>query len=545
MPRRVLSYGFLALTATAVAGGLAVHRLLDRPGEAALAFVPLNAKGVAVFDLVPAPDQVLAFKHIDETITAASGEKSAEPSAILASLLPKELKPFAEGVDRSVDLVWLAPKTNDKKGFDDADIVAILALKDPDAFVAALKKLGKPAHEGETAFFLVAADKNGKGGAVMVHDHYAFVSDKPWCLDRIGRVIRGQDPALVGDPAFNAVREKALSSANLEVFVSPKVAEGNEWAVASMAIRETGIDLGVSGQTDDPQARKGGSLQPLGRKFLDAFPRGAYGFFATAQPGPAMALAGDALDEPSKEIGKETDLDLRKDILPALGGNVAVAFYPSGGPDAGLDLLISVDGANGADPAALARKLEGSLDKEFEKDSKSGPWKVAINVDGAPASRLADEPTSEIQKGIREMEHSFFRPLTLSRGKTIAWATVDDTVLLATSQNLLDRAVKARRNPSTSLGLSGDTALGADPAAASDGQFSLAISMRRLAEGVRNTVDPSHMSPRDATTYRKALGLFDGTTEPLAIRASMTPGGHYRSFLSIPMDWSKLPSLAK
>ncbi len=62
---------------------------------------------------------------------------------------------------------------------------------------------------------------------------------------------------------------------------------------------------------------------------------------------------------------------------------------------------------------------------------------------------------------------------------------------------------------------------------------------------IRNTVDPSHMSPDEAKIYRKGLSLFDGTTEPLAIRGGVEPGGHYRSFASIPMDWSKLPGVMK
>lgn len=545
MPLRLLPYGFLAFATTAVVGGLAAHRLLDRPGESALAFVPASAKGVAVLDLVPAPDQVLAFKHIEETIAAANGGKSAEPGELLASMVPKTIKPLAESVDRSAAFVWLAPADGkDKKGFDDADGVAILALKDPDAFLVKLKQIGKPAREGETDYFRVAPDKTGTG-CVMVHDRYAIVTDKAWCLDRIGRVIRGQDPSLASDSAFAAVRGKALPSANLQVFVSPKVSEGDDWTVASMAIRETGLDVASSGQTNDPQVRKGGTLQPLGHNLLDALPRGAYGFVAMAQPGPAVALAGDALDDPAKEFQKETELDLRQDVLPALGGDVVVAFYPSMAPNTGLDLLVSVDGANGADPATLARKLEKSLDGEIAKENHGEAWKVATAAAGVPASRLADEPTNEMQKEFRGAERSFFRPLTLSRGKTVAWATVNDTVLLASSQDLLDRAVAARQKPSTTLGLSGDSALGASPASAGDGQFAFAMSMSRLAEGLRNTIDPSHMSPETATTYRRALGLFDATTEPLAIRASMAPDGHYRAFASIPMDWAKLPGLIK
>jgi len=76
--RRVLPYAFLAFAATAAAGGVALNRLLDRPGESALAFVPANALAAISLDLVPAPDQVLAFKSINEMISSAADK---EPQA--------------------------------------------------------------------------------------------------------------------------------------------------------------------------------------------------------------------------------------------------------------------------------------------------------------------------------------------------------------------------------------------------------------------------------------------------------------------------------
>lgn len=548
MRRRVLSYGLLALAATAAAGGLAVHRLLDRPGESAFAFIPANAKGVASFDLVPAPDQVLAFKNIDSMISQASDGKSADPAALIGSMLPDPaLKPLTDQIDRSVAFAWLPPQTGTKEGFEDVDGVAFVALKDAAAFERVLRAKGKPDKFGGTSFYWLAPKKMGDlKPAIMVHGGYAMVTDKPWILDKVGRVIRGEDKPITDVPAFAAARERALSSSNLLVLVSPEVAKGDDWGVASMAIRDGGMEFAVSGQSNDETVRKAGSLVPLGSDVLAGLPRGAYGFFAMAQPGPAVALAGEALDEPTKSMKEEMEMDLKTDVLPALAGNFAVAFYPSFGPDAGLDLLVSMDDANGADPATLARKLERFLEEKIEEGKPSGDeWRVKIAADGADASRLADEPTDEIRDGIRGMEKSFFRPLTLSRNKTIAWAMVGRSVLFATSQSLLERAVAARRAPSAAVGLSGDAALGARPETAADGQFALAISMKRLAEGIRNTVDPSHMSPASATTYRKTLSLYDNVTEPLAIRAQMSADGHFRSYVSIPFDWSKLPGFFK
>ena len=544
MPRRVLSYGFLALTAVAATTGFVAHRILDRPGESAFALVPANALGVASLDLVPAPDQVLAFKHIDETIAAANGGKTDTSSLLEGMVSDPILKPMVDQIDRSVALAYLPDPSTAKA--ENGDVVAFIALKDPTAFEQALRAKGKPeAVAGEKAYWI-----EGKGLSkmlVMVHDAYAIASDKTWPLAAVEAVVKGA-PAITSVPAFATARESALPSSNLLVLVNPDAFKDSgykthEWLVSSMAIREKGMEFAVSAQTDDPHAAGSASIKPLGATFLDAMPRGAYGFWAVAQPGSIAALAGKDLDEPAKDLKKETDLDLKADVLPALGGNMAIGFYPSLGVDAGIDLLVSVDDTNGADPATLARKLEGILTKEIEKDkSIKGPWKVPVPAEGAEEYRLADHETNEMQKGARDAEKSFFRPFTLAKGKTVAWATVGNNVLLATSQDLLNKAVFARRNPSAAVGISGDTAFGENRKAAADGQFSLAISMSRLAEGMRNTIDPSHMSPEQATYYRKTLSLFDATTEPLAMRSAIAPGGHYTGYTSIPLDWSKLPA---
>ena len=538
MRRRILPYSLLALAAVATTGAVVAHRVLDRPGESAFALVPANALGVMSLDLVPSPDQVMAFKNIDRTISAANGGRMDTGSLLSEFFSDPWMQPLVDQVDRSIAVAYLPdPKGKTK---DDGGIVAFIALKDPVALQDALAKRGKAARmEGGTFYWLMKGKQ--QEAAVMVRDGYAIVSDKAWPLLAVSRVARNAAPSIVSDPAFAAARARALDSSNLLVMVSPGIMKNPDWFVASMAVRETGMDFAANGITDDPQFLKGGQLKMLDRSVVDALPRGAYGFMAMSQPGAAVALAGNSLDESAKEIQKNTDLDLRKDILPAFGGNVALGFYPSFGPDAGLDLLVLVDDANGADPADLAKKLEALIDKEMQDNPSGGDWKTALPLPGAEGTTLTDETSVEMQKGIREVERSYFRPLTLSKGKTVAWAKVGDSVLLATSKNLLERAVASKTNPSPALSLSGDAALGMNPAGTSDGQFSLAFSMSRVVEGLRNTIDPSHMTAQDATMYRRMLNLYDGTTEPLAIRAKMDPSGRYDFFYSAPFDWSKLP----
>ncbi len=542
--RRVLSYALLAFATTAAAGGYAAHRLLDRPGETALALVPADAIGVVALDLVPAPDQVLAFKTIDDVIAKAP---DTEPGKALIGTLLKEfagvpeLSPLTDQVDRSIALAGL-PKPG--KAPDDAEGVVLMPIKDPAAVAAFLATKGQKETVNGTALVRIKTKTKGDlhfwlQGSTLVG------AEQAWAVASVAKVGQGQAPSLAADPAFAAARAKALPSANLLVLASPELAKGSDWSVASMTIRDTGVEVAMSGQTDDPDVRKIGSLEPLDAGVLTALPRGAYGFFASAQPGPAMLVAGKELDESAAEMKKEIDIDLKEDVVPALSGNALVALYPSYGPDAGLDLLYVIDDANGADPARLARKLERVLGEKLDEaePGTKDKWIEPLPTPGMEGGRLGDEPAMEMEKAMRGLEKSYFRPLTLSRGKTVAWAYVGKSVVFATSKNLLDRAVALRKAPSDDLSLASDPALGANPRAAADGQFALAISMKRLAEGIRNTVDPSHMSLETAKIYRKSLGLFDNVTEPLAIRANLGAGGRYQAYVSIPFDWSKIKEL--
>jgi hypothetical protein len=552
--RRVLPYALLAFAATAAAGGVALNRLLDRPGESALAFVPANALVVVSVDLVPAPDQVLAFKSIDEMISTAAGKEpkaQMAKTALIGSFLhalgnKPELEPLAQQVDRSIAVALLEKPGSKATESLDGEGVGLLPVKDPQAVASFLRAKGK-AETAEGVPMFGVKSKDGTTMHLALQGSVLVAADANWAVARIAKVAQGNSPSLTSDAAYLTARAKALSSANLLVFVNPKVAKGEDWLTGSMTIRDTGIELGVSGQADDADIKKIGSLTPLGSNVMASLPRGAYGFLAAAQPGPAMALSGEDLDEASKDIKKELDIDLKADMVPAMGGNTIFGFYPSFGPDAGIDLLVVMDDANGADPAKLARKLEKAIQAKIDEDGGSAQeWKVVTNTaDGTEIRRLADEPVEDIRKGLREAEKSFFRPLTLSRGKTIAWTTVGNSVLFASSQSLLERAVAARKSPSLAMGLSGDAAFGANPSAAADGQVAFAMSLKRLAEGIRNTVDPSHMSADTAKIYRRTLSFFDGVTEPLAFRAKMGADGRFNGYVSVPFDWTKLPGLLK
>lgn len=546
MRRRFASYALIGLAATAAAGGFVLNRILDRPAESSLSMVPADAIGVVSIDLVPAPDQLLAFKSIDDSIVAAGGKIDTPLLGQIVSSITgdDELKPLTDQTDRSIAIVVL-PKPGSQNE-DDVLPAALVPIHDAGAVASFLRSKGKVETIDGISVVQIGSKKGGPV-YLALEDSTVVASPEGWAVAKIVKTAHGQAPSLVQDAGFAAARARALPSANVLVLVSPKMTKGQDWLVGSLTIRDSGLETAIAWQSNDPNVLKAGEIAPLSPNLLASLPKGAYGFLAWSQPGKTFAMAGDALDEPAKEIKESTELDLKNDILPALGGNTVLSFYPSFGPDAGIDLLVSIDDAHDANPAALAKKLESSLNETIERESKGSAddWMIRATVNGADVRRLGGEPEDELQKALGGAEKSFFRPLTLARNKTVVWATVGNTVLLATSQNLMDRAIALRQSPSPALSIATDSAFGSRPLAAAEGQSSLTVSMSRLSQGIRNTVDPSHMSPEAAKVYRKVLGLFDATTEPLALRGATEPDGHVKGYAFIPFDWSKLPGLVK
>src|SRR5207247_394214 len=67
---------------------------------------------------------------------------------------------------------------------------------------------------------------------------------------------------------------------------------------------------------------------------------------------------------------KETGISVPRDILPGLKGRLWLAVYPDReGPKSFVDGLIVIEDANGADPAGLAAKVRGYVEKTSGKES--------------------------------------------------------------------------------------------------------------------------------------------------------------------------------
>ena len=126
----------------------------------------------------------------------------------------------------------------------------------------------------------------------------------------------------------------------------------------------------------------------------------------------------------------------------------------------------------------------------------------------------------------------------LTGNKTIAWAKVNGAVMLASSQELLDKAISSYEGKQEALAADKALASSLDPADGS--QTVCAFDLARIATGVKNTVDESKMGPDARKTFDQVLGLFQGLTTPLSMRFTVTTDGNGSSRMFIPLDYDKL-----
>jgi len=104
----------------------------------------------------------------------------------------------------------------------------------------------------------------------------------------------------------------------------------------------------------------------------------------------------------------------------------------------------------------------------------------------------------QLQDGLGQgAEHSVIKKNAMVDNKTVAWATIGKTVLVASSQSLLDRAVDSYKAKTTVA----DAQLATRRRKSSMVRRNLVIfNLGRIADGVSNTMNPSNMGGQGPRT---------------------------------------------
>lgn len=565
--RRMITRIGLAVGAVTVIGtAVAFNTLFARPGEDALQLVPGNALMVGSLDLSPSPTQTLVFKQIDDALSRNGLDKkidSALTDLVTQGSTADKIRAYAK---RGAAFAML-PTEKTGEAFNPGDsAVAFFPVSDGPAVAKILSTEGKPSFFKGTRYRQV----HGDGPGLMVVNDFLVVGMGP-ALHQVELVVENKQDSILENPEFVAERAKIDADSNLMVFIAPKAwqafsadapkeakefMDNQKWMAMGVAIRDGGIALSFNGEYDATKAKwlqPFSSMKPLRDDLLSVLPEGAYGFTALSQPSKyfesfelAATMEPDGkkmISEMERELGKETNLSLRQDVLPAFQGNAVIGFYPNTGASSaeGADILLLIDDQNGAKAALLAERVRERLEQEIAEGNEESPFEMT-EVNGIKRYTLAGEASAEFQDGLSESLSSdgAVKAGVMSKDKTITWALVGQTVVASSNAKLMDKAIASLQSKQSSLE-SDPLWKGKTNLLVKDQQVLLAFNVARIVEGVENSIDMKKVN-KDDQTPQEVVNILKGLKEPFYVKTS-TSNGRSSLGLFIPMEYDKLIDL--
>jgi hypothetical protein len=518
---------------------------------------------VASIDLSPSASQTLAFKRIDDALARNGFDGLVEKSLI------DLFESGGPGADALRPLITRSGAVAVLPGPDgmikDAKGLALLALSDSAAAQAALDKFGAPQYYKGAKFYKL---KKGRS-FYMVEGDVLLVGEAPMSLYRSRQVIRGEAPSITANAQFAGARSHVADDANIMVFLSPKVGMNTglkqtggmlaDWMALGVAIRDGGIGISYAGTMDvkkQPGLVQLGQIPAIRSDLFKILPAGAYGATILSDPSAYFESTEGTLKqdkdlrkgiaEMEESLQKETGMDFRKDVLPALKGHFVAAAYPaSTGTPAGADVLLVLDDSNGADPVNAVDRFRNWVQRQVEKEgNEQGPLWTEQQSGNARFFRISDKIEGDLRKSMGEgMSPDQINTEALVSKKTIAWAVVGRAVIASTNQDLLNRAVDSYQNGVGSLET--DPKFGPVKQDLMDGsQQVLMFSLSRIAEGVKNTVRTTKMDKDAKGVFENVLEAFSTLDQPLTIKGRTHVDGRISGGMFVPLDYDKLLDFA-
>jgi hypothetical protein len=461
-----------------------------------------------VVDLVPAPSQALTFAKIQRSLDSAGESKVVENLLGDALNDPKMASAIAPLVKRSAAIaVFGDPKSKAKT----QPIVGLIAVSDAEKTEKALIQTLKPVSNANGTYFKAKNDF-----CFRVAGGYLEAAGDPNLFARLDRVQSGAAKAITSVPSFAKARASLTPESNIKGFFSDK----GRWVTVSGTVKDAGVQFLAKG------VQPGGmglALQPLAPSLLHKLPSGPYGLISVAQLAKIFNPSGKGGDANSKAL------------TSALRGDAVIALYPTVGKTRkGLGALIMLDGANDADPAHAFKLLEKSMSKQFADGQPlfSKPKRVGSAMVGELTG-----PLKGALKGASKSASSAVKGDLLS-DLTVAYATEGRTLIVATSKQLLNRAIAANQGKGASL--ASDPAYSRARSAVTNGsQLLIAASLHRIAEGIMNSA-----AKKDDTIKQIEQGFaaFSNGDQTFDINGGFKPNGAWRAEIFVPVNYAKLGS---
>lgn len=534
--------------------GFTVYKIFfDRPGEAAITLIPADADIVITLDTNPSARQVATFARIARELEEQGILDKVDQFLTIFVDQNPVIRQIRPNVAKSLAMAaWMPPGGFDKGGEPDAAVFVALTSTGPvrDALDRSLPR------DNSRGFAIYKLDE--KGAAAIIGNYLVFAPSGA-ILARINAVSTGL-PSVANLPEYKEARSSVAEDANLMVFLSPDaVAAMNKasragqfsqakWLALGAAVRDGGIELTYRSPTPQsslPALRQIAAIPPLDPNILRRLPDGAFGLVAYSQIDKFWNLlkegvAEDPVARKDMERGladfeRKSGISVPRDIVPAFAGNMILAIYPDNSLGVqSADGVLMLDDSNGANPAKLAEKLRALIEREAAKQKQPARF-ISSQVEGATVWRLDPASQAQFTKGLRSSspDGEGVAPPAM-RDKTPIYATIGNSVILASSEAMLGKALNAYRGNGRSL--LDDAAFATMQGKVGDrAQALVMVSLRRIMEAIRPSIEESG-SPVNVDDL---VNLFGGPDTGL-VGTSWYDGNLMGGEMFVPLDWVRL-----
>jgi hypothetical protein len=546
------------VAATTVAGVVAYKTVFSRPGADALELLPKSATAVFVMDLNPAPSQAGVYKRINDALDRNQLGKRFDSMLFDATNTgnPKaEL--FRPYLQRGAVCAALPGDPNPR-------FLMLLPISDAGAVLKLLQENGQAQSANGMSYYTMNSPTGGPQSPTnlcfaVIADRLV-ISDIPGALSEVMKTSRGEVARLIDQPDFQAARRAIPADANLFTLVSPAFTKElakrdtlSSWGTFAITLRDQGIEMVGNGTTAAdllPAQFKDRERPALRADLLKSLPENPYALVAAAglgndlKSGLEEAKKTDEYQRDVSRMEKELDLSLDRDVLPNLQGTSVAALYPAAAGSS-LDLVLLMDSDNGAKPAAMVQKLVDEFtsgEKFRDPEASSATPPVPISEKETIGDWTITKPTAkeqaETEKSLAESEKSLGMP-KMFQNKTLVMATKGGAVLVATSRELLDKAMSSYDARNTSEASSAALA-GLSARRDNRDQFLMAISLAAISETIRHGFDASKMDKNGQKTYNEVMDAVAKFRDPVLYSGFMTKQGEMNVKMMIPMDWDLL-----
>lgn len=536
---KALGAAVLVAALLAVLGFAAYRYFFNRPGEAAAMLIPSDADLVITLDTNPSERQVATFKKISDALEREG----------IAQNLDEMLKGFLEGkpigqeirphLKRSFAMgMWMGEQGQ-------SDVVTLCAVDDPDAVQKALETYGNKKSGG--IFEIPGTNKQMVGRMVESYLAISNTEDALGRVEKV-RQRSAESVAELAEfkAARSALPEDAnlmvfvspefMKGLQKSFGAQSTVASSYKWMAYSATVLPEGIAFDYQCPMDAGKMRSLSHLAGVDAFDLEALkvlPEGAYGLFGISEGGKyydtMMESVGEdpsmkrQMEQSIAEFERETGILVQKELVPALQGDQIFAVYPgpSGKPE-DLDMVVVISDRNGADPSALAAKVRAYVERKsaesndpvsftetniggeraWEIDSKTRtkmlegvgqgmtPGSMMPRPDEVPPSPTTS-PLSEGAPDQPPMSPEFRaaplrpEPPAFLKSKTIVYAEVGHSVVVASSRELLEKAVAQKTSS-----LANDPALRAmQPHVVKGSQSLLFVNLHRIMKAMAPSIE--------------------------------------------------------